>query len=235
MYVRTVSCLWVSCFAFIEFHQALIFFQHTIKTMVCSPYFRWPSELFLHALWLVNIAGTWWWWWWWWWWWKSSFCAAALHSDAMISMLWFSRSPAIFTTDACLWLSHLASDPQTQSARSFKRWSMQNWFAYIKHVRLQRKIPKHIGWLFHAAKKRTRHNTRKPCKANSAWHLNYSAWNRLNQEHQEHCSNFADIGPHPGASAKHEHDSPIVSWLKDQIDCNNTITLIRLEGNLENH
>ena len=29
-------------------------------------------DFFLHALWLVNIAGTWWWWWWWWWWWSWS-------------------------------------------------------------------------------------------------------------------------------------------------------------------
>ena len=79
MYVRRVSCLWVSCFAFIEFHQALMFFSDTLSKRWCAHHTsadqsnvlhsfersRTFCELFLHALWLVNIAGTWWWWWWW--------------------------------------------------------------------------------------------------------------------------------------------------------------------------
>ena len=41
-----VSNLWVSCVVFFDFHQALLFFpRHTIKAMVCSPYFRWLGPL----------------------------------------------------------------------------------------------------------------------------------------------------------------------------------------------
>ena len=98
-------------------------------------------------------------------------------------------------------------------------------------------IPKHIRWLFHGAKKPPDITRGKLAKQTALpyWRLNYSAWNRLKQEHQEHRTNSADIGPQSGAAAKHEHDSPIVSWLKDQTDSNNTITLIRIERNLENH
>ena len=79
MYVRRVSCLWVSCFAFIKFHQALMFFfSDTLSKRWCAHHTsadqsnvlhsfersRTFCDLFLHALWLVNIAGTWWWWWW---------------------------------------------------------------------------------------------------------------------------------------------------------------------------
>ena len=96
MYVRRVSCLWISCFAFIEFHLPTYHHRPSITLILPLPVSlsvlrlslkklphhtsadqsnvlhsfersRTFCELFLHALWLVNIAGTWWWWWWWWW------------------------------------------------------------------------------------------------------------------------------------------------------------------------